>query len=482
MPDFSGKRVPYCICSHKVLKFFVGIRSDVPSQVWIVNEKGRSVGSRVVPDAIGGGCDRFAPIPERKGMYGTWLRRGPFQSSFGALGGRLMKFSRRVTDTPPYLFHLIDEKRKAVQARGMDVVSLAIGDPDRPTPDFVLDIMNEEMRAPRNHVYPSYKGEPDFCESVATWFATRFGVELDPAKEIMATIGAKDAVSHLPFVFLDPGDAALVTDPGYPVYESATGFAGGTVIRVPLSEERGFLPDLDAIKPEDADRATIMFVNYPNNPTSAVADEGFFERLVAFARKHDLIILADNAYSEVYFEPEDRPISIMKIPGARDIALEIHSFSKTFNMTGWRIGFLVGGAPLIHAVLTLQSNIDSGVFMAIQRTAGRALHHPAAEAFHSERTALFKERRRRIAEALTDGGFRYQLPRASYYFWVHIPDRYSSSIDFCAELLETRALVVTPGLGYGPGGKDFFRISMTAPDERIDEGMKRLRAFMKEQP
>lgn len=391
-----------------------------------------------------------------------------------------MNFSRRVLDTPPYLFHLIDEKRKAVQEKGIDVISLAIGDPDRPTPDFVLDIMAQEMRDPRNHGYPSYKGEPDFCDAVARWFHDRFEVELDPRSEIMAVIGAKDAVSHLPFVFLDPGDSAIVTDPGYPVYEASIGFTGGKVVRVPLSEDRGFLPDLDAIDPRAADEAKIMFVNYPNNPTAAVADETFFEKLVGFAKKHGLVILADNAYSEVYFEEEDRPISIMKIPGAKETSIEIHSFSKTFNMTGWRIGFVTGGKQLIDAFLTLKSNFDSGVFMAIQRTAARALEHSEAKAFNKERTALFKKRRDRIAKALEGMGFKFQLPRASYYFWVHIPRSYASSVEFCADLLEKQGLVVTPGVGYGPSGENFFRISMTSPDERIEQGMERLRVFMKE--
>jgi LL-diaminopimelate aminotransferase len=391
-----------------------------------------------------------------------------------------MYLSRRVTETPPYLFHLIDEKRKAAQERGMDVISLGIGDPDRPTPDFVLELMSEEIRDPRNHVYPSYKGEPDFCKTVTGWFSERFGVDLNPDKEIMAVIGAKDAVSHLPFAFLDPGDYGLVTDPGYPVYEASIGFAGASVIRVPLVEEKGFVPNLDAISPTDAEKAKIIFVNYPNNPTSGVADESFFEKLVAFARKYDLVIFADNAYSEVYFEEEDRPISIMKIPGAKERAIEIHSFSKTFNMTGWRIGFVVGGEKLINAFLTLKSNFDSGVFMAVQRTAARALVHPQAKEFNRERTALFKKRRDRIAAALTELGFRFNVPRASYYFWVHIPAAYASSVGFCADLLEKRGLVVTPGVGYGPSGEDFFRISMTAPDSRIEEAMVRLKEFMKD--
>ncbi|MHB8202598.1 MAG: LL-diaminopimelate aminotransferase [Desulfomonilaceae bacterium] len=390
-----------------------------------------------------------------------------------------MKLSRRVTETAPYLFHLIDEKRKAAQERGIDVISLAIGDPDMPTPDFVIDLMNEEMRDPRNHQYPSYKGEPDFCELVAHWFRKRFGVNLDAQNEIMATIGSKDAVSHLPFVFIDPGDTALVTDPGYPAYEAAIGFAGGTPVRIPLLEERGFLPDLSSIPDDIAKSAKFIFINYPNNPTAAVAEESFFEDLVAYAKKHDLVILADNAYSEVYFEPEDRPISIMQIPGAKDLSIEIHSFSKTFNMTGWRIGFVVSSKALIHSFLTLKSNFDSGVFMAIQRAAARALGHPNAPLFNEQRTQLFKKRRDIIAAALNDLGFRFGLPRASYYFWVRIPEMYSSSVVFCADLLEKQGLVVTPGVGYGPSGEAFFRISMTSPNEKIEKGMERLKNFMK---
>ena len=391
-----------------------------------------------------------------------------------------MNLSRRVIETPPYLFHLIDEKRKAAQEKGIDVISLGIGDPDRPTPGFVLDLMDQEMRDPRNHVYPSYKGEPDFCALVAEWFFERFGVELDPGTEIMATIGAKDAVSHLPFAFLDPGDVGLATDPGYPVYDSAIRFAGAEVVHVPLREERGFLPDLDTIDPRVAEKAKIIFVNYPNNPTSAVADEGFFQKLVEFAHRHHLVILSDNPYSEVYFEESDRPISIMKIEGAKETAVEIHSFSKTFNMTGWRVGFVTGGKDLIRAFLTLKSNFDSGVFMAVQRAAARALKHPDAPAFHQERTALFKNRRDRIARGLRVAGFRFSLPRAGYYFWVRIPDAYTSAVDFCADLLEKAGLVVTPGVGYGPNGEGWFRISMTTPDHRIDEAMERLQKFVKE--
>ncbi len=390
-----------------------------------------------------------------------------------------MKLSRRVTETAPYLFHLIDEKRKAAQERGIDVISLAIGDPDMPTPDFVIDLMNEEIRDPRNHQYPSYKGEPDFCELVAHWFKKRFGVNLDAQNEIMATIGSKDAVSHLPFVFIDPGDTALVTDPGYPAYEAAIGFAGGASVRVPLLEERGFLPDLRSIPDDTANSAKFIFINYPNNPTAAVADESFFQDLVTFARKHDLVILADNAYSEVYFEPEDRPISIMQIPGAKDLSIEIHSFSKTFNMTGWRIGFVVSSKALIQRFLTLKSNFDSGVFMAIQRAAARALGHPDAPLFNEQRIQLFRKRRDIIAAALNELGFRFGLPRASYYFWVRIPEMYSSSVVFCADLLEKQGLVVTPGIGYGPSGEAFFRISMTSPNEKIKQGMERLKNFMK---
>jgi LL-diaminopimelate aminotransferase len=391
-----------------------------------------------------------------------------------------MRLSRRVTETPPYLFHLIDEKRKAAQQKGMDVISLGIGDPDQPTPSFIQDLMDEEVRDPRNHVYPSYKGEPDFREAVADWFSERFEVTLDPATEIMATIGAKDAVSHLPLAFLDPGDLGIVTDPGYPVYEAAIGFAGAEVVRIPLTPERSFLPDLDALDPGIADKASIIYVNYPNNPTAAVADQDFFERLVAFARKHDLVIFADNAYSEVYFDERDRPISIMRIDGARETAIEIHSFSKTFNMTGWRIGFVVGGKELIDAFLTLKSNLDSGVFMAIQRVAARALGHPEARKFNAERTALFLKRRDRIAEVLWELGYEFDLPRASYYFWVHVPQSYASSIEFCADLLDRQGIVVTPGVGYGPSGERFFRISMTAPDDRIEEGLTRLKEFAKE--
>ncbi len=390
-----------------------------------------------------------------------------------------MKFSKRVTDTPPYLFHMIDEKKKKVQEKGVDVISLAIGDPDQPTPEFILKIMEEEIRDPKNHVYPSYKGEDDFCDQVASWFEKRFEVKLDSKNEIMATIGAKDAVSHLPFAFLDPGDSAIVTDPGYPVYDTAIKFSGASLIRTPLLRENSFLPNLDLIDSQDAKKAKFIIVNYPNNPTAAVADKQFFQGLVEFAAKHDLVVIADNAYSEVYFEEADKPISIMEIPGAKDHAIEIHSFSKTFNMTGWRIGFVVGGKELIDGFLSLKSNFDSGVFMAVQRTAARALHHPEAEKFNQERTALFKARRDRIASALDEAGFEVDLPRASYYFWVPVPENYGSSIDFCADLLEKQGVSVTPGVGYGPSGEKFFRISMTAPDDRIDEALKRLRTYGK---
>lgn len=390
-----------------------------------------------------------------------------------------MRFSKRVTDRPPYLFHMIDQKRQEAQAKGIDVIKLDVGDPDRPTPKFIQDIMASEIRDAANHDYPSYKGEPDFLEGVARWFGKRFGASLDPKTEVMAVIGSKDAVSHLPQTFLDPGDLGIVTDPGYPVYDAAITFAGGDIYRVPLTAEKQFQADLDAVDPDAAKKAKIFYVNYPNNPTAAVAERSFFEKLVRFARENNIVILADNAYSEVYFDPADRPISIMEIDGAKETAIELHSFSKTFNMTGWRIGFVVGGKELIDAFLTLKSNYDSGVFKAVQRTAAKALASPEAEAHNEERTSLFKSRRDRIAPVLKELGFRFDVPRASYYFWVRIPDAFDSSVAFCAELLERTGLVVTPGVGFGPNGEGWFRIAMTAPDHRIDEGMERLKEFMK---
>ena len=385
-----------------------------------------------------------------------------------------MKLARRVEQLPPYLFARISELIAAKRAEGVDVISFGIGDPDIPTPGYILDSLKQASDVAANHRYPETEGLPEFREAVARWYQRRHGVTLDPAREVVSLIGSKEGIGHFPLVLIDPGDVALMTDPGYPVYEIGTMFCGGEAVKVPLTEEDGWLPRLDDIPADLADRAKLIWLNYPNNPTGAVTDLAFFERAVAWAKRHDVIIAHDLAYSEVTFDGYVAP-SILEVDGARDVAIEFNSLSKSFNMTGWRIGMAVGNATLIDALRRVKSNLDSGVPQAVQQMAITALDGPpAAIEAHND---IYRARRDRVIEVLHALGLRVDPPKASLYVWARLPGGESSSAAYAARLIDATGVVVTPGISYGPAGEGYIRLSLTHPDARVEEGLRRLSAF-----
>ena len=379
--------------------------------------------------------------------------------------------SKRIQALPPYLFAEIDRKKAAVRARGIDLIDLGVGDPDRPTPRFIVDRMKRESAVPSNHRYPSYEGLPAFRAAAAAWYLRRFGVSLDPVSEVVALIGSKEGIAHFPLAFVNPGDVVLVPDPGYPVYHIATMFAGGRTHFLPLRRDRRFLPDLEAIPGAALRKAKILFLNYPNNPTSAVADRGFYRKVLRFAQEHDLIVAHDVAYTEVYFDGE-KPMSILELPGARNRCIEFHSLSKTYNMTGWRIGFAVGNPGLVAGLGKIKTNVDSGVFQAIQGAAIAALTDGDAEA--EKIRGVYQERRDVMIPGLRALGLDPVEPRATFYIWIPVPKGYTSS-SFCTHLLENAGIVITPGVGFGPSGEGYVRIAMTQEKARLREALSRMR-------
>ena len=390
-----------------------------------------------------------------------------------------MKLSRRVTDLPPYLFAQIDRARDEARERGLEVVSMGIADPDLKPPEWLYDILAEEIRRPSFHRYPDYRGLPELHSAIATWMGERFGVsDLDPKRELITLVGGKEGVAHFAWAVCDPGDVALVPEPAYPVYDTNCRYAGAEVHFMPLTRENGFLPDLGAIPEGVARRAALMYLNYPNNPTGATAPHEFYQEVVDFATKYDIAVAADNPYSEVYYAPEVKPISILEIPGAKDIAVEFNSFSKFFNMTGWRIGWAAGNARLIEALLTVKSNVDSGAFNAIQGALARALGHPEREEWLDANRVRHRARRDMVAEALDEMGIWHPNPRATYYFWCRLPDGFTDSVKFASELLGETGFVVGPGAAYGPHGEGYFRLSITTPEEEIEKGMAKLKEFL----
>ncbi len=381
-----------------------------------------------------------------------------------------MDFSQRIETLPPYLFAEISKKMAEKRAQGVDVISFGIGDPDLPTPDRLLDALREASRDPANHRYPETQGLPELRQSIAGWYDRRFGVTLDPETEVLPLIGAKEGIGHIALCFIDAGDVALVPDPGYPVYAVGTLLMGGEPYYLPLTEENDFLPDLDAIPEPVAQRAKVLWLNYPNNPTGAVADLAFFERAVAFAKKHGIAVLHDAPYSEIAFDGY-RPVSLLQAEGARDVGVEFHSLSKSYNMTGWRIGMAVGNAAIVDALMRVKSNLDSGVPQAIQHMAIAALDGP--QDCIAEHNAIYARRRDRLAEALTGLGLRLRPPRASLYIWALVPEG-MTSVQFATRLLDEAGVVVTPGIGYGPSGEGYVRLSLTIADEQLEEGVRRM--------
>lgn len=381
-----------------------------------------------------------------------------------------MRLAQRVEELPPYLFHAISRKIAEKRAQGVDVISFGVGDPDLPTPPHILEALIEASREPENHRYPETDGLPEFRKAVAAWEERRFGLTFDPDKEVVPLIGSKEGIAHIPLCFIDPGDVALTPDPGYPVYGVSVELAGGESYDLPMNDAGGFLPDLDAVPEDVARRAKLLWLNYPNNPTSAIAGLDFFERAVAFAKRHDIVIVHDLAYSEVAYD-EYVPPSFLQAPGAREVGIEVHSLSKSYNMTGWRIGMAVGNAGMIDALTRVKSNLDSGIPNAIQLMAIAALEGPQDAI--AEHNRIYQRRRDRLVEAVRAMGLRVSAPKASLYLWCKLPGGIGS-IEFAGRLLDDTGVVVTPGVGYGRNGEGYIRLSLTIPDERLEEGVRRM--------
>jgi LL-diaminopimelate aminotransferase len=380
-----------------------------------------------------------------------------------------VKPARRVQGLPPYLFAELDRKVAAKRAEGVDVISLGVGDPDLPTPRHVVEALQEAAEDPTTHQYPSYYGLPALRQAIADWYWRRFGVRLDPETEVLPLIGSKEGIAHLCFAFIDPGDEALVPDPGYPVYALGTALAGGAPVSMELRADTGFLPDLGDVRTSERSRA--MWLGYPSNPTGAVVEGEFFDRAVRFAAANDLLLCHDAAYCEITFDGYVAP-SVLQTPGAMDVAVEFGSLSKTYNMTGWRVGFVVGNAEAVGALATLKTNLDSGIFNAVQRAAVVALTGPQD---HVEQTrAVYQKRRDLVVSTLRDVGLDVEPPLGSIYVWVPTPQG-RTSVSFSAELLDEAGVVVAPGTGYGQGGEGFVRISLTVADDRLHEAMERIR-------
>jgi LL-diaminopimelate aminotransferase len=382
-----------------------------------------------------------------------------------------MQTARRIAAIPPYLFAEIDRRIAEKRAAGVDVISFGIGDPDLPTPDFIVEELARAAGDPSTHQYPSYFGLPAFREAVADFYQRRFGVALDPSTQVLPLIGSKEGLAHLPWAFVDPGDPTLVPEPGYPVYEVATILAGGEPVHLPLSAERGWFPDFGAVDGAAADRAKILWLNYPSNPTAAVATLDQFEDAVRFAADHDLLLAHDNAYSEITYDGFVAP-SVLEVPGAVDVAVEFGSLSKIFNMTGWRIGWVVGNPVAIEALGRVKTNIDSGIFNAVQRAGLAALrsdlpHLPGL-------LATYQRRRDRIMDVFWEAGWKVEAPKGALYVWLPTPPG-ESSVRFTQRLLDDAGVVVAPGSGYGPSGEGYVRLSLTIPDARLDEGCERVR-------
>jgi len=378
--------------------------------------------------------------------------------------------AERLKRLPPYLFKEIDHRKEEVRAKGIDIIDLGVGDPDLPTPPHIIEASKRAASDPANHRYPSYSGMADFNAAVARWYKRRFNVDLDPGTEVVTLIGSKEGIAHIPLAFINPGDIALVPNPGYPVYHIGTQFAGGEPYFMDLLKENRFLPDLESISRETAQKAKIMFINYPNNPTAAVANRDFFESIVAFAGEHNVIVCHDAAYSEMAFD-DYRPMSFLEVKGAKTVGIEFHSLSKTYNMTGWRIGFAVGCADVISALGQVKSNIDSGAFQAVQIAGIAALEGDQACVEDMRRT--YAERRDINVAGLRSIGLSMEKPRATFYLWVEVPQGYTST-EFTGLLLTEAGIVTTPGNGFGTAGEGYIRMALTVDRERIREAVERI--------
>jgi LL-diaminopimelate aminotransferase len=384
-----------------------------------------------------------------------------------------MRVSRRIENLPPYLFVEISRKIAEKRARGEEVISLAIGDPDMPTPPYIVERLCQAAKEPANHRYPETEGLSELRQAIAEWYQGRFGVALDPDKEVLPLIGSKEGIGHVAWCFIDEGDIALVPDPGYPVYAIATTLAGGEPYYMPLTQQNDFLPDLGAIPEGVLQKAKLLWINYPNNPTAATADMELFEKVVQLAGQHDLAVCHDGPYSEVAFDGY-KPVSFLQAEGAKEVGIEFHSFSKSYNMSGWRIGMAVGNAAMIDALRRFKSNLDSGIPQAIQYAAIEALRGP--QDVIAKRNEIYQRRRDLISEALADMGLEVMPTKASLYVWAKVPQGYTS-ISFANDLLEDVGVVVTPGTGYGKHGEGFVRLSLTVSDAGLVKALSRLAAW-----
>lgn len=382
-----------------------------------------------------------------------------------------VELAERIRNLPPYLFAKIDDMKREALAKGVDLIDLSIGDPDIPTPVHIVEAMKRAVEKPEHHRYPSYAGMLSFREAVALWYEKRFGVRLNPANEVLSLIGSKEGIGHIPLAFINAGDVVLYTSPGYPVYPVGAMFAGGVPYALPITEDNGYYPDLKRIPAEVLAKAKLIFVNYPNNPTAAVADRGFYADLIEFALRHRIIVCHDAAYSEIYYDRE-RPMSFLEMDGARDVGIEFHSLSKTYNMTGWRIGFAAGNREIVGGLGKVKSNLDSGVFQAVQEAAIIALRtEDSALAVIREE---YQRRRDILCEGLRGMGLEVKVPRATFYVWVRVPRRFDST-SFVAHLLERAGVLITPGNGFGEPGEGYVRLALTVKTERIREGIGRIR-------
>ena len=381
-----------------------------------------------------------------------------------------MRVAKRIDRLPRYLFVEINEKIAEKRAEGVDVINFAIGDPDLPTPSHIIEYMCEAAHDPANHRYPETAGLPQLREAIAGWYQRRFSVALNPNREILPLIGSKEGIGHIAFVFIEPGDIALVPDPGYPVYARGTLLAGGEPYFMTLRAENDFLPDFENIPKDIARRAKLMWLNYPNNPTGATAELDFFEKAVYFARQHSLAICHDAAYTEVAFDGY-KPPSFMQAAGAKEVGVEFHSLSKTYHMTGWRIGMVVGNAEMINALFRVKSNLDSGIPQAIQHAAIKALN--SSQEHILEHNTILQRRRDKLMQVLNQIGLRARVPKATFYIWASVPQGYTST-DFADKLLNEAGVAVTPGIGYGNEGEGYIRFSLTLPDDRLEQGIERL--------
>ena len=391
----------------------------------------------------------------------------------GAMNEFQIERAQRLGLLPPYLFSEIDKAKAKAIERGKDIIDLGIGDPDMPTPDNIIEKLCATSKNPENHRYPSYVGTLELRHEFSLYMQRRFGVQLDPATEVLTLIGSKEGIAHLPLAFVNAGDFVLVPDPGYPVYNASTVLSGGIPYTFSLLAGNDFLPDFDQIDPQIADRAKLMFLNYPNNPTAAVATREMFEKAIEFAKSHNIIICQDAAYCELAYD-DHKPLSILEIPGGKDVAIEFHSLSKTYNMTGWRLGFAVGNREIVSALGAVKTNVDSGVFQPVQLAGITALRSPAKTV--ADIMAIYEERRDTLIDGLQSLGWQVPRPKATFYVWAPAPPGYTSS-ELSTTLLEKAGIVATPGIGFGKNGEGFIRMTLTVGKERLAEAVGRIKSI-----